>query len=101
MDIKKIIMFSFFTILFAVLIVVLCCSHEGVSVHIKNNTESELNDIVLEFTGGKETISQLPPGKTIAKLVNPAGESSLDVSYNLCFPPKMPMKRITVCYYII
>lgn len=66
----------------AVLTFVLFCSQEGVSVHIRNNTESELKDIVLEFAGGKKIISRLSPGEKIIRTVSPVKESSLTVNYN-------------------
>ncbi|MCP3968264.1 MAG: hypothetical protein GY718_18285 [Lentisphaerae bacterium] len=56
MDIKKTARFLFFTMLFAVQISGLCCSDKGVSVHVQNSTESELDDIILEFTGDKRVV---------------------------------------------
>jgi len=64
-------------------VVLISCLKSGVSVHIQNSTRSEIKEVILEFTGGKEIISKLPSGVEVSKIVNPTGESSLTVSYSI------------------
>lgn len=57
------------------------CINPGITIIIKNTSTSQLDEIIIEFTGGKELIADLEPGQTIKKRIHPNGESSLTVTY--------------------
>ena len=79
---KKIITLILFLVLTITAISSLSCIRTGVLVHIQNKSNSELKNIVIEFTGGKEILLKLQPSEELTRKIKPIGESSLTITYS-------------------
>lgn len=63
---------------------ILCgCASDGVSVDVYNKSDTEIHDLLLEYTGGKKAIKTILPQQNIKQKINPTGESALTIEFSL------------------
>ena len=64
-----------------IFLISLGCSNKGIFVQIQNDSHAVMKGIVLDFTGGNQSVADLLPGKEIKTEIKPTGESSLKIKY--------------------
>ena len=67
----------------ALLVGILWLMQGGVSVVVSNETGVALTNVTVRFTGGSNRCDVIEAGSSWTSTVNPTGESSLSVSYDI------------------
>lgn len=68
------------------------CSPKGVTIIITNQSQLEIKDIDVSYTGGSYKIQSLKPGELNTHLVNPSADSHLNIHYKA---PDFDLKEIS------
>lgn len=75
--------YSTMAILFIFIIIsIFCGCKRGVVVYVRNNSDCEVRNFEIEYTGSQKVIPDILPGKNNSVIVNPSGESSLYIKYS-------------------
>jgi hypothetical protein len=69
------------SLLFLVWLVIVACSQSGVKVVVANQGSKPITKLQLAFTGGQQNLPELAPGADHKFMINPSGESRIDISF--------------------